>query len=149
MVKANLKAAGVEVVVDEYKSDDYTPAIEGDNPPAISFEGWCADWPTPAAVVPSVFGPDPDGKTYGSNNITRYYDPATAKEMQDLMSSSEAAPVVNTKMIDLGNKIQTTAWPLLPTILNNTPEVVGANLTNAGVSPLFGVFDLNTVAVKQ
>jgi len=31
----------------------------------------------------------------------------------------------------------------------NTPVVVGANLTNAGVSPLFGVFDLNTVAVKQ
>ena len=149
VVKENLKAAGVEVIVDEYKSDEYTPAIEGDNPPAISFEGWCADWPTPAAVVPSVFGPDPDGKTYGSNNITRYYDPATAKKMQDLMSSSEAAPVVNTKLIDLANKIQTTAWPLLPTILNNTPVVVGANLTNAGVSPLFGVFDLNTVAVKQ
>jgi peptide/nickel transport system substrate-binding protein len=149
VVKANLKAAGVEVVVDVHKSDDYTAAIEGDNPPAISLEGWCADWPTPAAVVPSVFGPDPDGKTYGSNNITRYYDPTTAKEMQDLMSSSEAPPVVNTKLIDLANKIQTTAWPLLPTVLNNTPEVVGANVTNAGVSPLFGVFDLNTVAVKQ
>jgi peptide/nickel transport system substrate-binding protein len=149
VVKENLEAAGVEVIVDEYKSDDYTPAIEGDNPPAISFEGWCADWPTPAAVVPSVFGPDPDGKSYGSNNTTRYYDPTTAKEMQDPMSSSEPAPVVNTKMIDLANKIQTTAWPLLPTVLNNIPEVVGANVTNAGVSPLFGVFDLNTVAVKQ
>ena len=65
------------------------------------------------------------------------------------MSSTEPASVVNTKMIELANKIQTTAWPLLPTILNNTPEVVGANLTNAGISPLFGVFDLNTVAVKQ
>ena len=52
-------------------------------------------------------------------------------------------------MIELANKIQTTAWPLLPTILNNTPQAVGANLTNAGISPLFGVFDLNTVAVKQ
>ena len=121
MVKDNLKAAGVEVIIDEYKSDEYTPAIEGDNPPAISFEGWCADWPTPAAVVPSVFGPDPDGKTYGSNNITRYYDPATAKEMQDLMSSTEPASVVNTKLIDLANKIQTTAWPLLPTILEQHP----------------------------
>ena len=149
VVKDNLKAAGVEVVIDELTSDEYTPALEGDNPPAISFEAWCADWPTPAAVLPSVFGPDPDGKTYGSNNITRYYDPATAREMQDLMSSTEPASVVNTKMVDLGNRIQTTAWPLLPTILENIPEVVGANLTNAGISPVFGVFDLNTVAVKQ
>jgi peptide/nickel transport system substrate-binding protein len=148
-VKDNLKAAGVEVIIDELTSDEYTPALEGDNPPAISFEAWCADWPTPAAVLPSVFGPDPDGTTYGSNNITRYYDPATAKEMQDLMSSTEPASVVNTKMVELGNRIQTTAWPLLPTILENIPEVVCANLTNAGISPVFGVFDLNTVAVKQ
>jgi peptide/nickel transport system substrate-binding protein len=149
-VKDNLKDAGVEVIIDEYKSDDETTAaIQGDDPPAISFEAWCADWPTPAAVLPSVFGPDPDGKTFGSNNVTRYYDPATAKEMQALMSSTEPASVVNTKMVELGNKIQTTAWPLLPTILENIPEVVGANLTNAGISPVFGVFDLNTVAVKK
>ena len=149
VIKNNLKAVGIEVVVDRIQADDYSAVIEGDNPPAISLEGWCADWPTPAAVVPAVLGPDPDGTTYGSNNITRYYDPATAKEMQDLMSSTEPASVVNTKMVELANKIQTTAWPLLPTILNNTPQAVGANLTNAGISPLFGVFDLNTVAVKQ
>jgi peptide/nickel transport system substrate-binding protein len=150
LLKKNLNAVGIDVTIDEYKTDDeYAAAIEGDDPPGLSFEGWCADWPTPATVVPAVFGPDPDGKTYGSSNITRYYDPATAKEMQDLLSSTEPASAVTTKLIDLGNKIQTTAWPLLPTILNNTPEVVGANLTNAGISPLFGVFDLNTVAVKK
>ena len=149
VIKNNLKAVGIEVVVDLYTEDDYAAAVEGDDPPALSLEGWCADWPTPAAVVPAVLGPDPDGKTYGSNNITRYYDPATAEEMQSLMSSTEPASVVNVKLVELANKIQTTAWPLLPTILNNTPEAVGANLTNAGISPLFGVFDLNTVAVKQ
>jgi peptide/nickel transport system substrate-binding protein len=150
LLKKNLNAVGIDVTIDEYKTDDeYAAAIEGDDPPGLSFEGWCADWPTPATVVPAVFGPDPDGKTYGSSNITRSYDPATAKEMQDLLSSTEPASAVTTKLIDLGNKIQTTAWPLLPTILNNTPEVVGANLTNAGISPLFGVFDLNTVAVKK
>ncbi|MDT5003445.1 MAG: peptide/nickel transport system substrate-binding protein [Mycobacterium sp.] len=150
LLKKNLNAVGIDVTIDEYKTDDeYAAAIEGDDPPGLSFEGWCADWPTPATVVPAVFGPDPDGKTYGSSNITRYYDPATAKEMQDLLSSTEPASAVTTKLIDLGNKIQTSAWPLLPTILNNTPEVVGANLTNAGISPLFGVFDLNTVAVKK
>jgi peptide/nickel transport system substrate-binding protein len=149
-IRDDLKAAGIEAVIDKYKSDDeLVAATEGDNPPAISFEGWCADWGTPAAVVPSIFGPDPDGKTYGSSNLTRYYDAATAKQMQDLMSSSEPAADVNTKMVDLANKIQTTAWPLLPTILNNVPEVVGADLTNAGISPLFGTFDLNTVAVKK
>jgi peptide/nickel transport system substrate-binding protein len=150
LLKKNLEAAGMTVVIDELATDDeYTAAIEGDDPPALSFEGWCADWPTPATVVPAVLGPDPEGKTYGSSNITRYYDPATAKQMQDLMSSSEPASDVMTKIVELGNAIQTTAWPLLPTILNNTPEVVGANLTNAGISPLFGVFDLNTVAVKK
>jgi hypothetical protein len=65
------------------------------------------------------------------------------------MSSSESASVVATKMAELANKIQTTAWPLVPTTLNNSPEVVGANVTNAGISPLLGVLDLNTVAVKN
>jgi len=64
------------------------------------------------------------------------------------MSSTESASVVATKMAELANEIQTTAWPLLPTTLNNSPQVVGANVTNAGISPLFGVFDLNNVAVK-
>ena len=72
-----------------------------------------------------MFGPDPAGQTSGSSNVTRYFDAATAKEMQALMSSTESASVVATKMSQLANRIQTTAWPLLPSILNNMPEVVG------------------------
>jgi hypothetical protein len=56
---------------------------------------------------------------------------------------------VTRKFVEIANEIQTTAWPLVPTILNNGPEVVGANVTNAGISPVFGLIDLNTLAVKQ
>jgi peptide/nickel transport system substrate-binding protein len=148
VLKNNLKAAGIDVAVDILPEEQYSALFDGDDIPELDYTGWCLDWPTPSAVVPAVFGPDPGGETWGSNNATRYFDAATAKEIQALMSSTESASVVATKMGELANRIQTTAWPLLPTTLNNSPQVVGANLTNAGISPLLGTFDLNTVAVK-
>jgi hypothetical protein len=37
---------------------------------------------------------------------------------------------------------------LLPTLHENDPQVVGADVTNVGISPLFSQVDLNTLAVK-
>jgi peptide/nickel transport system substrate-binding protein len=149
VIQNSLKDVGIDMVIDSYGDDEYAAVFATDDTPEIDYYGWCADWATPSAVVPAVFGPDPEGQKWGSNNMEKYFDTATAKQIQDLMSSAESAPVVATKMAELANKIQTTAWPLLPTTLNNSPEVVGANVTNAGISPLLGVVDLNTVAVKS
>jgi peptide/nickel transport system substrate-binding protein len=149
VIQSNLKAAGLDLAIDVYPQDKYDALFAGDDVPEIDYTGWCLDWPTPSSVVPAVLGPDPDGQTFGSNNASRYFDPAISKEIQALASSTEPASVVATKMAELANQVQTTAWPLLPTTLNNSPQLVGANITNAGVSPLLGVFDLNTAAVKK
>ena len=63
-------------------------------------------------------------------------------------SSTEDSRIAK-KTVELANEIQTTAWPILPTTLNNDPEVVGGNVTNVGISPMFGTADLITLAVKK
>ena len=149
VIQKNLKAAGVELVIDVYSDEEYDALFAGEDIPEIDYTAWCADWPTPSTIVPALFGPDPAGETFGSSNATRYFDPERSKQIQALSSSTESASVVATKMAALANDVQSTAWPLLPTFLTNTPQVVGANVTNAGVSPLLGAFDLNTVAVRE
>ncbi len=42
-----------------------------------------------------------------------------------------------------------TAWPLLPTIAQNDPNVVGSKLRNVGVSTIFALVDLNTIGVAS
>ena len=37
--------------------------------------GWCFDWPTAAAVVLPLMGPNEDGTSWGSNNPGKYFDP--------------------------------------------------------------------------
>jgi peptide/nickel transport system substrate-binding protein len=68
--------------------------------------------------------------------------------LQVLKASTEDSAAITKKTVELANEIQTTAWPILPTILNNDPEVVGANVTNVGITPMFGTADLITLAVK-
>ena len=85
----------------------------------------------------------------GVENPAKYFDPKFSRQLQDLKSSTEDSAATAKKFVDIANEIQTTAWPFLPTIHENDPEVVGANVTNVGISPLFGQIDLNTLAVKK
>jgi peptide/nickel transport system substrate-binding protein len=149
-IQANLKAVGLNVVVDAYPGDAYYSVVDKDDAPEMSDGGsWCYDWPTPDSVVLPVFGPDSEGTRWGSNNPAKYFDPKYSKQLQDLKTSSEDPKVIADEYVKLANEVQTTAWPILPTILMNDPEVVGANVTNVGTSEIFTTVDLNTLAVKQ
>jgi peptide/nickel transport system substrate-binding protein len=150
LIQANLKAIGLEVVFDPRPGDETFTIVDSDEAPELAdIGGWCFDWPTAAAVALPVFGPNDDGTTWGSNNAAKYFDPKLSGELQELKSSTEDPATIAKKFVDIANEIQTTAWPLLPTVLNNLPEVVGAKVTNVGVSPVFGVIDLNTLAVQK
>jgi ABC-type transport system substrate-binding protein len=117
LIEANLKAVGLEVVVDPHSDEE--------------------------------MGPNDDGTTWGSSNPGMYFDPKFSGQLQELKSSTEDSGATAKKFVDIANEIQTTAWPFLPTLLENDPEVVGANVTNAGISPLLSQVDLNTLAVKR
>ena len=81
-------------------------------------------------------GPNDDGTTWGSSNPGKYFDPKFSDQLQELKSSTEDSAATAKKFVDIANEIQTTAWPFLPTLHENDPEVVGANVTNVGISPL-------------
>jgi peptide/nickel transport system substrate-binding protein len=149
-VAAKLKPVGVDVVVDLASSNNtYDNAMVGDDPPALSTYGWCYDWPTSSSVVPPLLGPDASGKTFSPTNYSRYYDPAVSSEIRQLSSSTENANTIATRFNEVVNEVQMTAWPMLPFLAERVPLVVGSNLTNAGVSAIFGELDLNTMAVKS
>jgi peptide/nickel transport system substrate-binding protein len=148
LIEANLKAAGLTVVVDSYSDEDYDAAWHTVNRWDIDPSGrWCFDWPTVASVVLPTVGPSTDGTRWG--NAAKYFDPTFSRQLQDLKSSTDDSAALAKKFVDIYNEIQTTAWPFLPTIHENDPEVVGANVTNVGISPIFGEVDLNTLAVKK
>jgi peptide/nickel transport system substrate-binding protein len=149
-IEANLKAAGIEVVVDPHSDDDLAAVLEG----AAGWDidpsgGWCFDWPTAASVVLPLMGPNDDGTTWGSSNSGKYFDPKFSDQLQELKSSAEDSATTAKKVVDIANDIQTTAWPFLPILHDNDPEVVGANVTNVGISPYLSQVDLNTLAVKK
>jgi peptide/nickel transport system substrate-binding protein len=149
-IEANLKAVGLEVVVDPHSDDDLGALLEGaegwDVDPS---GGWCFDWPTAASVILPLMGPNDDGTTWGSSNPGKYFDPKFSDQLQELKSSAEDSATTAKKFVDIANEMQTTAWPFLPTLHANDPEVVGANVTNVGISPYLSQVDLNTLAVKK
>ena len=148
LIEANLKAVGLTVVLDSYAEGDYDAAWRSAKGWDIDPTGrWCYDWPTVASVVLPMMGPNRDGT--GSANAAKYFDPKFSKELQDMKSSTDDSAAIAKEFADIANEIQTTAWPYLPTIHENDPEVVGANVTNVGISPIFGEVDLNTLAVKK
>ena len=150
LIEANLKAVGLQVVVEPHSDEELSALVEGaegwDIDPA---GGWCFDWPTAASVVLPLMGPNDDGTTWGSSNPAKYFDPKFSGQLQELKSSTEDSAATAKKFVDIANEIQTTAWPVLPTLLLNDPEVVGANVTNVGISPLLSQIDLNTLAVRR
>jgi peptide/nickel transport system substrate-binding protein len=149
-IKEDLKKVGIEVTLEGIPENGFTTRLAGPDAPAITYAGgWLYDWPDPSTIVLPVLGPDPTGRTWGENNYSKYFEPAVAAQIMQLSSSSESSNVIAAKFIDLANQIQTTAWPVLPLWTDLDPQLVGEGLTNAGVSPLFGAIDLNTVAVRS
>ena len=100
-------------------------------------------------MVLPVLGPNDDGTSWGSNNPAKYFNPKFSDQLQELKSSTKGPDAITQKLVSIANEIQTTDWPFLPTMVENDPEVVGANVTNVGISPVFGGIDLNTLAVKK
>ncbi len=148
-VQNDLKAVGLNVVIDQIPGDSYYSVLRSDNAPDIGRAGWCYDWPTSAAVVPPVLGPDSSGKTWSSNNFSRYYDPTESAKISQLAVSTVGPAAVGKNMNDAFNQIMTTSWPLLPTVAALDPQVVGSNIANAGVSPIFSEIDLVNIGVKH
>ena len=137
------------MVIEPRPDEEQYAILDSDESPELAdVTGWCFDWPTAMSVVVPVLGPNDDGTSWGSNNSSKYFDPKFSDQLQALKSSSDSADAINQKMISVANEIQTTDWPLVPTYSVNTPEIVGTNVTNVGVSPVFGDIDLNTLAVK-
>ncbi len=145
----DLKAAGITLVIDTIPGKSYYKTIRSDAAPDMGRAGWCWDWPTAASIVPPVLGLDSSGKSWNSNNFSRLIDPVLSPQITKLASSTDSASSVGTQFNDLTNKLESTDWPLIPTIASNDPNVVGGNLQNAGVSTIFAAIDLNTIGVKH
>lgn len=148
-IRTDLEAVGLEVVIEPRPAESVAGILDGDDAPELSFGGWCFDWPTAASIVMPVFGPNEDGTSWGSNNSAKYFDPKYSDQLLELTSSADGPDVNAKRYVEIANEIQTTAWPVLPTLRLNYPEVVGANVTNVGISPLFSEIDLNTLAVRK
>ncbi|MEP6599330.1 MAG: ABC transporter substrate-binding protein [Actinomycetota bacterium] len=145
----DLKAAGINVVIDQIPGKSYYKTLRSDKAPDMGRAGWCWDWPTSSAIVPAVLGPDSSGKKWSSNNFSKWFDATISADITKLASSTASASEIGKQFNDVTNKILSTAWPLIPTIDANDPNVVGSNLQNAGVSTIFGSIDMNTIGVKQ
>lgn len=149
-ITSNLEAAGLEVVVDTHPADDFSALLDGVEGWDLADDGgWCFDWPTATTVVLPLMGPDTDGTSWGPRNTAKYFDPKYSGQLQELKSAPEDSAAVAKKAVDIANEIQTTAWPYLPTQRDNDPQIVGANVTNVGITPLLGQIDLNTLAVRN
>jgi peptide/nickel transport system substrate-binding protein len=148
-IQADLKGVGIEMVLDRHPDEELSAVLDGNDAPELAWGAWCADWPTAASIVLPLLGPNTDGTSWGSSNAAKYFDPKFSGQLQALRSSTDDSAAIAKKVVDITNQIQATDWPYLPTIHDNDPEVVGANVTNVGISPVFGEVDLNTLAVRK
>ena len=148
-IQNDLKQAGINVVIDQIPGDSYYKTIRSDKAPDFGRAGWCFDWPTSASIVPPILGPDAAGKTWSSNNFSKYFDPSVSKQIKALASSTQSPTEIGKQLNDITNQVLTSNWPLLPTIASLDPQMVGSNVQNAGASPIFSEIDLNTIGVKQ
>jgi peptide/nickel transport system substrate-binding protein len=147
-VQSDLKKIGITVNLKSIPSDTYYAVLRTDpGPAAMGMAGWCSDWPTQASIVPPVLGPDSSGKTWSTNNFSKYFDATTAKQITDLAGSTADPATVDKQFSDLANQIQTSNWPLLPIQASLNPTLVGSKIRNAGVSSIWNLPDLNTIGV--
>jgi peptide/nickel transport system substrate-binding protein len=105
LIQANLKAVGLEVVVDPRPEEDHYSILDSDNAPELAdVGGWCFDWPTAASVVLPVLGPNQDGTSWGSNNPAKYFNPKFSDQLQELKSPTEGPDAIAQKLVALPTK---------------------------------------------
>jgi peptide/nickel transport system substrate-binding protein len=148
-VQSDLKAIGVNVVIDSIPSDAYYKTLTSTNAPDIMRGGWTPDWPTMTAVVPPVLGPDARGETWGSTNLCRYFDATVSKQIASISESDQPPAQIAKQLNDISNQVLSTNWPMLPTIAELNPRVVGSNIRNAGISTVFGQLELLRIGVEH
>jgi peptide/nickel transport system substrate-binding protein len=143
-VQNDLKAAGVNVVIDQIPQSSYYKTLRSDNPPDMARAGWCSDWPTVAAVTPQVLGGNSDLTKWNQNNLAQTDDTTVFKKIATANAAGD-----NSALNDITNQQQSQVWPYLSTIAINDPNVVGSNIRNGGVSTIFAEIDLNTIGVQH
>jgi peptide/nickel transport system substrate-binding protein len=143
-VQNDLKAAGVNVVIDQIPQSSYYKTLRSDSPPDMARAGWCSDWPTVAAVTPQVLGGNSDLTKWNQNNLAQTDDTTVFKKIATANAAGD-----NSSLNDITNQQQSQVWPYLSTIAINDPNVVGSNIRNGGVSTIFAEIDLNTIGVQH
>jgi peptide/nickel transport system substrate-binding protein len=143
-IQNDLKAAGINVVIDQIPQSSYYKTLRSSSAPDMGRAGWCWDWPTMASVTPPVLGGNADLTSWNANNFSKTDDTAVFKKISTAVSVAD-----NSALNDITNQQLSQVWPLLTTISSNDPNVVGSNLRNAGVSTIFGEIDLNTIGVQH
>lgn len=148
-VQSDLKKIGITVNLKSIPTDSFYKTLRAVPAQAdMGLAGWCWDWPTLGSIVPPVLGPDSSGKSWNTNNFSRWVDPSISPEITKLASSTDSPADVDKQFIEISNKILTTQWPLLPLQASLNPAVVGSKIHNAGISSIYALPDLNTIGVE-
>ena len=148
-VQSDLKKIGITVNLKSIPTDSFYKTLRAVPAQAdMGLAGWCYDWPTLGSIVPPVLGPDSSGKSWNTNNFSRWIDPTISPEVAKLASSTASPADVDKQFIEISNKVLTTQWPLLPLQASLNPAVVGSKIHNAGISSIYALPDLNTIGVE-
>ena len=150
-MQSSLGRVGVDLAVNRIPDDRYYSTILKDaDAPELMFASWCPDWPSPAAILPAVFGPDnlTAPERPGPDNLSRYHNPAVNTEMRrittELTDPNEAAAA----WAALNDTIMRDA-PLVPLTTSGGIFVIGSNLTGAETTSTFGgQIDLLKIGVR-
>jgi peptide/nickel transport system substrate-binding protein len=143
-VQNDLKAAGINIVIDQIPQSSYYKTLRSAGAPDMARAGWCPDWPTIASVTPPVLGGNSDLTKWNANNFSWTDDTAVFHKIADAVSAGD-----NSGLNDITNQQQSQVWPYLSTINTNDPNVVGSNIRNGGVSQSLALIDLNTIGVQH
>jgi peptide/nickel transport system substrate-binding protein len=148
--QSDLAQLGVHVNITSIATDSYYKTLRTDPGPAdMAMAGWCWDWPTMGSIVPPVLGADASGKTWSTNNFSKYYDSTMAKQITALAGSTQSPQQVDQQFAQIANQIVTTNWPMVPIQATLNPGLVGSKIRNAGISTIFGLPDLNIIGVAH
>ncbi len=148
----SLQRVGVEAVINRIPNDRYFTTIQKDaDAPELMFTSWCPDWPSPAAILPVVFGPDnlTAPERPNPDNFSRYDKPAVNVEMRRIATELTDPNKAAAAWADLNHTIMQDA-PLVPLTNLGSVFAIGSNLTGAETTSTFGgEIDLLKIGVKQ
>ncbi|MCL2780554.1 MAG: ABC transporter substrate-binding protein [Actinomycetia bacterium] len=148
-VQNDLKQIGININITNIPTSSFYTTLRSDNAPDMAVAGWCWDWPTMAAVVPPVLGPDSKVTTWGTNNFAKYFDPTLSKKIADLAVSPDDPATVDQGFNEVAQQIVNTVWPLVPINAALNPAVSGSKIRNFGISTIWSLVDLNILGVAS